>query len=238
MFAQLPESRAVRRFRAGGSAASLTLHAALATFAVLLTANAGERTAPEPVERIEQLFRAPAPPPPPPQRVQQSSTRSTQPALAGTPSLTMPDIVPVDLPPIETATINTHENETIASTRIGTPGGSIAGDRTSRAVIADAAVFTATEVDKPVVLRQGSPTPEYPDMLRRAGVTGTVIAEFVVDTLGNVEVATIRLRSGDHDQFRGSVRATLPRMRFLPAQYRGMKVPQLVQLPFRFDINP
>jgi periplasmic protein TonB len=107
-------------------------------------------------------------------------------------------------------------------------GGSPGGD--------GSAPLSAATVDRAVVLR-AVVVPRYPAVLASAGVEGTVLAEFVVDTLGRVERETIVMLRSDHRQFDLSVRDALARMRFVPAEVQGRKVRQLVQQPFSFALT-
>lgn len=76
--------------------------------------------------------------------------------------------------------------------------------------------------------------PVYPGMLQSQGVTGRVIAQFVVGPDGMADVGTFKVLESDHDLFSASVRAALPQMRFTPARVGGHVVKQLVQQPFVF----
>ena len=78
--------------------------------------------------------------------------------------------------------------------------------------------------------------PVYPAELRAAGVTGQVVAQFVVDTTGLVDVGSFRVLTSDHALFTAAVRAAIPELRFTPARVDGNKVRQLLQLPFSFAI--
>ncbi|MGH7720447.1 MAG: TonB family protein [Gemmatimonadaceae bacterium] len=71
--------------------------------------------------------------------------------------------------------------------------------------------------------------------LHAAGATGGVVAEFVVDTAGRVELETFNVVSSTHPRFTEAVRRALPAARFTPALLAGRRVRQLVQLPFRFE---
>ena len=68
-------------------------------------------------------------------------------------------------------------------------------------------------------------------------VEGTVLAQFVVDTTGRADVSTFTALRSDNALFTSAVRAALGRMRFLPAEVGGRKVPQLVQQPFQFTVT-
>lgn len=90
------------------------------------------------------------------------------------------------------------------------------------------------QVEKQATPLPGSPQPPYPSMLRSANVAGEVLAQFVVDTSGMVELDTFKVLKSSHDLFTQAVRQTLPQMRYSPAVVGGRKVRQLVQTPFVF----
>jgi TonB family protein len=63
------------------------------------------------------------------------------------------------------------------------------------------------------------------------------VAEFVVDTAGMVDPATVEILSSTDDRFSDAVREALPSAHFAPALRRGRRVRQLVQLPISFGLN-
>ena len=73
--------------------------------------------------------------------------------------------------------------------------------------------------------------------LRQAGVSGCVIVQFVVDTLGHADRSTLKLLVYSHRRFVESLWDALPKMRFSPAELDGRKVRQLVHQPFTFTIE-
>lgn len=89
------------------------------------------------------------------------------------------------------------------------------------------------QVETPV-RAEGATAPRYPDILRKAGVEGEVLVQFVVDTMGRVEPATFKTLKATHELFASAVREALPGMTFTPARLKGAKVRQLVQQPFSF----
>jgi TonB family protein len=95
------------------------------------------------------------------------------------------------------------------------------------------------ETDKPALSVRGNPTPVYPEELRSANIEGEVLVQFVVDTMGRADMRTFRILGPPrvYREFAVSVIRTLPKMRFTPAERRGCKVKQLVQLPFAFKLN-
>jgi protein TonB len=64
-----------------------------------------------------------------------------------------------------------------------------------------------------------------------------VDAQFVVDTNGKADIGSFQVKRATNDLFVASVRTTLPRMRFLPAENGGRKVRAFVELPFSFTIK-
>lgn len=97
--------------------------------------------------------------------------------------------------------------------------------------------YSAFVVEKPAHMLPPTATPIYPDSLRRARVEGEVDAEFVVDTLGRVDSASVRITRATNSLFGQAVRAALPKMRFAPAEIGGRHVRQFLQQPFTFAIT-
>ena len=116
--------------------------------------------------------------------------------------------------------------------------GDILGARGTGAELSAGNVLaTGTTVDTPVrVLTERSPS--YPEMVRAAGIGGVVTVQFVVDTTGRVEMASIRLLATTHELFARAVTASLRDARFTPGLLGGRRVRTLVERSFRFDIAP
>lgn len=79
--------------------------------------------------------------------------------------------------------------------------------------------------------------PQYPEGMRQSMIEGEVLVQFVVDTLGEPDMATFKVLRTPHAEFTASVRSTLPSLRFTPAEVGNRKVRQLVQEPFVFCLN-
>ena len=73
--------------------------------------------------------------------------------------------------------------------------------------------------------------------LRRAGLEGQVLAQFVVDSTGRALLDSYTALHSDHPQFTSAVKTALARLRYLPAEVGGRRVPQLVQQTFQFTLN-
>jgi TonB family protein len=94
-----------------------------------------------------------------------------------------------------------------------------------------------SEVDKAAIAHAKSPRPEYPTGLLNARVEGEIVAQFIVDTLGRIELPSFRVVKATHADFLSSVGKTLPKLRYHPAEKDGQKVRQLVQQAFQFYIK-
>jgi TonB family protein len=96
-------------------------------------------------------------------------------------------------------------------------------------------VYTAAEVDTAArVDSTGMSHPFYPDSLYAFRISGEVVAQFVVDTTGQVLPETITTVSASHPAFADAVRRSLRRSKFRPAVLSGRLVRQVMVLPYRF----
>ena len=233
MFQQLLESNVTRTPRVGSSALSTVAHAALVAAAVALTATSRQRL----VDVFEpHLIYVPVAVPPEMPHVApapRASARTSPTSSASTdlPALQLDPQITVGIPPVDfTRAASSATDFGVRSTDRGPSNGIERG-------VDDALVLGAEQVDRAVLLVPGTPMPAFPEALRAAGLSGAVLMEFVVDTVGRVEPGTIRLLQSDHEQFSAAVRTVMSRLRFLPAEVRGRRVRQLVRLPFRFDVH-
>ena len=105
-------------------------------------------------------------------------------------------------------------------------------------MVASLKVYTPDQVDVPARGDSLSrPQPLYPETLLFTGVTGQVLAEFVVDTLGHVELDTFGVISSTNPKFTEAVQRVLPDWAYAPAMKDGKRVRQLVQQPFTFVVD-
>ena len=236
MFNNLLESKPKKEKRSGGTMASIVLHSVLVGLAVYATANAAiqnEKPKQEKIDFVETPKDEPPPPkdepppPPPPDVV------AAPPPPKGFQVLTAPVDIPDVIPDIDLSKKVTDENDFSGK---GVAGGTSKGVEGGKAVVQSDQPYFEFQVEKPVVPAPGSTSPRYPDMLRQAGVEGEVLAQFVVDTTGRAEPASLKILKSSHDLFIQSVKNALPQMKFIPAEVGGRKVKQLVQQPFSFSI--
>ena len=105
-------------------------------------------------------------------------------------------------------------------------------------LVARLAVYNADQVDRRAhldstrLLSLG-----FPPALYAAGVKGLVVAEFVVDTAGQVENGTLGIVSSTAAPFTEAVRVALESAAYVPAIKDGRRVRQLVQQPFEFAVD-
>jgi TonB family protein len=92
------------------------------------------------------------------------------------------------------------------------------------------------QVERPAALR-GAMSLRYPPVLRTAGVEGEVLASFVVDATGRVDLSTFRELRSDHRSFTDAVRQALASAKYEAAEVGGRKVSQVVQQPFIFALD-
>jgi TonB family protein len=153
--------------------------------------------------------------------------------------------------PIRGAQRNTSQTRTLArggvdvvsapkasTHKVNATGGSFSDAANSSQFTApDTTAFFEFQVDTPVVLRE-SIKPQYPAELKSSGISGEVLAEFVVDETGRVDMKTFKSLKSSDPQFTAAVRAVLPKWRLYPAIRHGEKVKQVVQQAFEFGLPP
>lgn len=80
------------------------------------------------------------------------------------------------------------------------------------------------------------PTPRFPPALLAVGVSGRVVIQFVVDTVGQVEPPSITVLESTHPGFEASARESVAGAVFRPAHLGAYPVRQLTRQPVRFVI--
>ncbi len=156
----------------------------------------------------------------------------------------IPDEVPtLDAPGSGGATSTEPANGTGTSTEpFGEPWGekdSIGDINNPPAAVVDVPpvedkIYRVTgEVKSPVLIQKVEPG--YPEIMRRSGVTATVIAECVIDKNGRVR--DIRIVSATMPPFNEAVMKAVQQWRYKPGSLRGEAVEVLLQVTVRFGIN-
>jgi periplasmic protein TonB len=236
MLSTLIESRRTRSGSRGATTISVIAHAVAITFVAAITAHVGDRSAaaaPVPHDIVYIHTAEPTP-----SHEQSSPVNQQAPSQPKIPTLpfthvevptTIPSgIPPVDLsvPPIDLSQLAIGGAKN--SSTIGTSGPTANGGSST---------YSAWQVEKAVVPLAGNPKPAYPSMLQSGRVEGEVLAQFVVDTTGRVDMSSFRAIQATNELFVQSVRRALAGWRFRPAEVEGRKVRQLVQMPLTFRVR-
>jgi protein TonB len=234
MFGTLIESKAKVQRRGGGTMVSVFIHASIVVGAILLTATPtiGRLRPPSPKVIIYETREEPKPKPPEPQRGPvRAVVSASAPAI---PRIDPPRVIPATIPPIDFSAPPTAID--FNERRAATPpcfrlcgSGDAAGDTSSTPLWSGA--------DLAMRLRQPPTPPRYPEALRAAGVEGTVVIRFAVDTGGSVDPASIEVISSTHELFTAAARQTLLRLRFFPAEVGGRKLRATALMPFQFTLK-
>jgi TonB family protein len=214
---------------------SLVVHALIIALAVRATDAAARPSPSAPAVVSVVVPPAPAPASPrPPRPVSQGASAPI--------ALHVPTTVPTTLPPPDAALGALLDS--IASPTVAIGQGTLTDPRDlgSGTVAQGPTEFAPGDsIDdrlQPASLAQGSATPRYPDPLRSSGRDGRVEIEFIIDTLGRAEVASVAVRHSDDAAFTQAVMSALPRMRFVAARRGdGARVRQRVAQVFEFSLQ-
>ena len=100
-----------------------------------------------------------------------------------------------------------------------------------------AAALFARDVTKPATPVPGSRGPTYPPGLAEERIRATISTMFVVDEVGQPDLATLRvLNTSPNERFVESIREALQRTRFVPAKKNDEWVAQVVQYTYDFGL--
>jgi periplasmic protein TonB len=99
-------------------------------------------------------------------------------------------------------------------------------------------VFSVLEVDIAAVRAANSAAPAYPLKMLQAHISGSVAAQYIVDTTGFADTASFHVLNSPRPEFIQAVKDVLPYMRFEPAKIGNTRVRQLVEQQFTFKFTP
>lgn len=92
-------------------------------------------------------------------------------------------------------------------------------------------------VDERIPQALTQPMPRYPELLRQAGVEGSVLLEAIIDTTGRVDSASLSVVFATNPEFAAAARESAKRTLFRPGRVNGRAVRISVRLPFEFRIR-
>jgi protein TonB len=221
---------------------SVVMHALAAVGAVMVTRAALE-SPPVAARDIPVMLFVPKAPPPPPAAVEPEPPASavivSEPPPKGFQTVALADI-PNVIPPVD---LTQRALDPRDFTGRGVEGGLAAGvvggtgkaDMWAGGPAADA-IYEASTSDERFVPATVvfQPAPRYPKHLETMGLAGRVLVEFVIDTAGQVEPASIRIRESSHPAFEAAAQTAVGGSRFQPARLSGHPVRQLTRQSVRF----
>ncbi len=230
MFTTLLESRTQRPRRTRSTAASIVMHSAGIAIAIAMTHATPSDAREEPIEKVPiwvDVVRTRATPLP---RAAHDAAPRHIPDL---PRVNPPTFVPKDLPPIDVGGPAIPDDRLLIGNGVSGPpvaSGPIGGSPGDR-------IVDERLVDRAPRMIGDAQSPQYPSSLRQSGITGQVVVQFVVDTLGRAEMGDVQIVETSHVLFADAVRSALARYRFSAGEAAGHKVRTRVQLPFTFSLR-
>jgi protein TonB len=228
VFENLLESKAKKQRTIGQTIMSLVLHGLLIFAAVKATQGVAESVKNRPVDTTMVFLKPPPPappPPPPPEMV------VTNPPPKGFQTVVAPTDIPKDIPPIDLKQKAFDPKDFTGKGVEGGVGTGIVGG--TGPVDVKAQVFTEAELDDPVQ-PISQPTPRYPPVMQSAGIAGRVEMEYIVDTTGHSEPASVKVLKSTHQAFEEPAKEVIQKSVFKPARFRGRPVRQLVHQAVSF----
>lgn len=235
MLRHLLESAPTRPRTRSAAFISFAFHAALVGSAVAATAM-GPVDEEVPLLPSTPLHFIPTPEPAPIAR----TPRAPRPVAPRTPSPIDPIVAPFEapstLPPVPDPGTVAMDPWTRLPGPVGTPDGT--GDvRAPSGSDGELGFMWSEDVERHARPLGAVRQPRYPEPLRSQRLEGSVIATYIVDTLGRVEPASFKAREATHPLFEQAVRAALMSQRFRPAQWNHRRVRQLVEQQFIFRLD-
>ena len=201
---------------------SLTLHTAVIAGAVYATLHAGQTDTAVKVDTTMVLLeQQQQQKPPEPQPVQLDVP------LKGFQTVIAPEVMPTNIPPVNLS----EKFDPKDYSGSGVEGG-----------IATGIVPTGNEVfmeaiveEKPSVL--SGLQPQYPELLRQAGIQGRVMVQAIIDTTGRAEPPSVKVVASPNPGFDQPAKNYVLKALFRPARVHGRAVRVLINIPIDFKIS-
>jgi periplasmic protein TonB len=231
MLGTLIESERHVRRSAGGSLISILAHGALVVSAVVATTTT-HLSRPVTVDP-PPIFVRPVQPTAPVSTRPTRAGRSDQSASPAVRLIRMLIDIPTDAPPGDVLTPPTAQDFTDA--RAHQPFCGIVCPVSHNGNGGGVTTWTSSEMQ--MQLRETPKPPRYPERLRSAGIEGSVLVKFVVDTMGRVDPSSVEVLASTHDLFTAAVRETLTRLSFNPASDGTRKIRAAAIMPFQFTLR-
>ena len=201
---------------------SLTVHTAVIAGAVYATLNAGQTDHSVKVDTAMVFLDQQQQQKPPEQQPVQLDV-----PLKGFQTVVAPDVIPTNIPPVNLQ--EKFDPKDYSGT--GVEGGVATGIvPTGNEVFMEAIVE-----EKPSVL--SGPQPQYPELLRQAGIQGRVMVQAIIDTTGRAEPPSLKVISSPNPGFDQPAKTYVLKALFRPARVHGRAVRVLINIPIDFKIT-
>lgn len=225
MFDKLIESNPKARIGGkfgGGTSISVVVHVLLIWGAVEATFGSGNRDAAKSLDTTMVFIQQE-------EEKKQEQEEVKLEEVKGFTALLAPVNIPTNIPPI-------NLNEKWDPSQFSGVGVEKGFNLTTDVKIDPGAAFNEAIVDeKPSLV---SPIlPEYPDLLRQAGIEGTVLVEVIIDTTGHSEPASLKIVQSSNRAFELAAKEAVLKSLYRPGRVRGQAVRVLVQVPINFGIR-
>ena len=228
MFENLVASKVTDKKPFGSAALSVIIQGALLYLAVVATRGAAE-TIREIIQDTTMVFLEPPKPETPPEAPPPEAVVAANPPPKGFQTVIAVSEIPTEIPPVDlTQKFNPED-----FTGKGVEGGIAAGVVGGTGPVIEGEVFLAAELeDRPRLI--SIEEPRYPPVLESAGITGRVVFDFIVDTLGRVNRGSIKVISSTNKAFEKPAMDALSTALFSPGKVQGDPVQVLVRQAISF----
>ncbi len=228
MFENLVASKVTDKKPFGSAVMSVAIQGALLYGAVVATKGAAE-TIREIIQDTTMVFLEPPKPEAQPEAPPPEAVVAANPPPKGFQVVVAISEIPTEIPPVDlTQKFNPDD-----FTGKGVEGGIAAGVIGGTGPVIEGEVFLAAELeDRPRLI--SIEEPRYPPVLASAGITGRVVFDFIVDTLGRVTRGTIKVISSTNKAFEKPAIDALQTALFSPGRVQGAPVQVLVRQAISF----
>ena len=223
MFENLIESKQKSQRTLGQTVLSVVLHVLIIVAAVKATQGVAETIKNRPVDTTMVFLKPPEPPKPPPDQPPPDVVVAANPPPKGFQTVIAPTDIPKDIPPID---LNQKPFDPKDFTGKGIEGGVATGVVGGSGPVDVGAVVTSAEADEPPTMISAGPQRVPPGM---EGVPAQVVFQFIVDTLGRAEPASVKVISSTNKIFEAPAKETILKSVFKPGRNGGRAVRVLVQ---------
>jgi len=193
----------------GVGVVSLTVHTVIIAAAVYATLNAGQTDNTVKVDTAMVFIDQQQQQKPPEQQPVQLDV-----PLKGFQTVVAPEVIPTNIPPV-------NLQEKFDPTGIVPTGNEV--------------FMEAIVEEKPSVL--SGPQPQYPELLRQAGIQGRVMVQAIIDTTGRAEPPSLKVISSPNPGFDQPAKTYVLKALFRPARVHGRAVRVLINIPIDFKIT-